>query len=438
MHDKPKILFCLYFVTNHAPEGIDQVEAAHECYKYAKEHEEQLTAHAKANEVVQKIFRKYKMFKVQHLLHLYGLADEKFLLLVENPEELIKSLYNHESIFDNQKIAINTVVQEICTLFNTNFEQLQVYLLERWLKVKFDQRRSLMDDTRNGHDDAGGGISDENVKRAYFILKDWEPERAIRFTAIQILDQDSDHNTGKKLQLIECFTKLLKNVGDSHYEELITQEHYNVYKCVHHLQQLGYKFDEKKFESADKLSVLKKIWSKHAQEPTGIELLCFICLAYNINEAQVWNGILTQMVKHDMIVPQLAALVHILSAKPELLHVAGLRSAWMAVIKAPFKQASRVKPTELEALLVKSLILLQSCPVSADLNLLELADICLRLEQPHLAVVLVAYAKDPQRNKIIELLKPHKSANLVKAVLELKEHGVNSSAVSFSLQLLQQ
>lgn len=445
MHDKSKIIFILYFVTNHVPEGIDQVEAAEKCHNFAVENEQDLSTHAKAMEIVAKIKRKYPIFKIQHFLYTYGVADDKLLQLVESPRDLIRALYHHDSILRDQKVEINSCVVEIANLFGINYELLQVQLLEKWLKFQFYSEssglESVLEETQgtpvSQHDE--DCISDESVKRAYYILKDWPPEKAIRVLALQIWSQDSKSSTGKQLQLIECFTKLLNSevVVDSTYDDLTNQDYYNVLKCVHHLRQLGYKFTVEKFKETDKLALLKQIWTKHAQVAQGLELLVFICLSFDINEAPVWNGILKQMVKLDMM-DQLTALVHILSTKAELLHIPGLAAAWTAAIKAPFKQATtaKVNPAEKEAMLVKALILLQSCPVSANLSLVELTEICLRLERPHMATVFLAFVKGEEQEKILTLLKPFKSPKLRAAISELSEHGINPNVINLSVSLL--
>jgi kinetochore-associated protein 1 len=115
MKDKSKIIFILYFVTNHSPDGADAVAAAYECYKFTLEHERELPTHdnAKVSEIVDKIKRKYPILKTQHLLHFYNLADDKLFQLVEHPMELINALYHHESIMKQHKPDINKVYKRL-------------------------------------------------------------------------------------------------------------------------------------------------------------------------------------------------------------------------------------------------------------------------------------------------------------------------------------
>lgn len=94
---------------NHAPEGADQVEAAHECLKFAMKHEKELMANKKTADTVIKIKKKYPLYKTRHLLHLYALDVDKFFELVEYPVELINALYSHQIILNPRKPDVNKV-----------------------------------------------------------------------------------------------------------------------------------------------------------------------------------------------------------------------------------------------------------------------------------------------------------------------------------------
>jgi len=128
-----KAFLILYFVSNYAPDGADQVEASYECYKYAIENESQITDQ-KCQEQLLKIKRKYPVLKTQHLLYVYNLNEEKLMNLIENPSELIYNLYHHDIILKpTNKLDINMVAKEIATLHDLDIEQIQFKLLHKFL-----------------------------------------------------------------------------------------------------------------------------------------------------------------------------------------------------------------------------------------------------------------------------------------------------------------
>lgn len=329
MVDFSKKIFVLYFVANHAPEGADQVEAAYECYKFAKEHAIELSQIKRAQEITDKIMRKYPIFKTQHLLQLYGLSDDHLLRLVESPRDLIEALYSHACILKPQKTDINKAAKEIAELHQLNFTQIQVELLEKWLSSSVDVNGGSLDETFyedlnmsvNVEDDTN---SDECIARTHYILGSWDVNKSIEFLILHIFPSDgyvSLHyfykalladlflllflraiNTARQLQAFECFMKL-NDVSKASYQNIVNQDEYVVLKCVHYLKQLGYKFTISKFREYDKLTILKKVWASHSNVPKALEVIMYICTGYDIHIPKIWNSVLTQMVALDMVTP---------------------------------------------------------------------------------------------------------------------------------------
>lgn len=99
--------------------------------------------------------------------------------------------------------------------------------------------------------------------------------------------------------------------------------------------------------------------------------------------------------------------------------------------------ATRVKSYEQDLKLSKALILLQKCPISTFLNLSDIVDHCLRLERPHMAAILVAFAKDCDREKFVKLLDPfRKNGELKKDIFGLEEIGVAPAITKSATNIL--
>lgn len=116
MNSANRIFKMLHFSTKFVAEGADQVEAAYECFLFAESHETELSDDRVSGKYVCDIKRQYPMYQTKYLLRLYNVSDDKLSQLVENPEELICQLYEHESILKDQKININKVciAQSFC------------------------------------------------------------------------------------------------------------------------------------------------------------------------------------------------------------------------------------------------------------------------------------------------------------------------------------
>lgn len=305
LENKGKALAILYFIVTNTPSGSDQMEAAHECWKYAVMYEDILLKNSKYCDLVEKAKRKYPLLKTQHLLYVFGLAEDKFLQLIENPRLLIQALYHHESILQTQKKEINKLCQEIANLANLDLMSIQVQMIANWLAFT-DVSETSTDANETVYEDFMGGtasqeetvVSDENVIRAYYVLGSWNNSSALDFLASE-MSSDKMH-TENQLQLYECFAKLI-NENSSNYLEYISTKKYLLIRGCHFLKLLGYNIKPDKFDSMDKVELLKKIWTSHNNNTKGLEVMVLICLGYKIDIPQIWNGILKQMVSYKMV-----------------------------------------------------------------------------------------------------------------------------------------
>lgn len=396
-------LFILYYVTNNAPEGADQVEAAYECYKFVCQNEDALSANVDAKDKVEKICRKYPIFKTQHLLLQYGINDDKLLALVKNPQELINALYS-ETL--QRKVDINSLVCEISKLHQIDIDAIQVTLIQKWLSIfgssndsSENMEETLYEDHNMEDDSITTTSADEYVARAHYILKSWDREKSVQFLISQLCTGDSNVDAKKQLQIYDCFSKLIDDHCMS-YIHVFNPSHYIVLKCIYFLKSLGFNnLTMSKFEETEKMSLLKRLWQSHATNSKGLEVIAYICLGYNIFVPQIWNGLLKQMARTSMV-SHLTMLLDIVSAHEQLITLEGYRMAWETIIKAPFRNASRVRSINEDAMLSKSLVLLQKCPISASLNLLDIAEVCINANRACMAAILLPFANEIQKEPL--------------------------------------
>ncbi|KAL9872866.1 kinetochore component rough deal isoform 3-T4 [Glossina fuscipes fuscipes] len=442
VHNLSKAFLILYFVSNYAPDGADQVEASYECYKFVMTNEK-LIVDPKCQEQLKKIKRNYPVIKTQHLLHAYGLNDDDLIKLVEYPSELIHRLYHHEIILKGGKLDINTLVKEIAELHDIKEEKIQFKLLQMWLSFTSDMASSdntLLDETLYEDQNIVGtvGVEDmstaaENVKRANYILASWPKDVAVQFLIGHMYPPEGMTNTSKQLQIYECYFKLYD--GSTDLNNIFDQQQYIAIKCVHELKKLGYNSSLEKFKQSDKIDILKIIWQSNANNPHALQLLANICLGFDIHVDKIWNGILKRMVKSSMH-RDLNALVDVLSCYAHLLHIEGLTKAWEWILLQPFKNANQTQSAEQEDKLHKTLFRLQSCPVVHSLNLLEFAEHCLRLGKHHMAAVLMAFCKTPEQRQSIKQLIPQRNETMRQKILELEDVGILSPILNFVLKEL--
>lgn len=430
--DKKRILFITYFLSNSAPPGADQVEAAYECYKFANKYEQELSDDSKAVDTIKKIRRKYPIYRTQHLLHMHGLNDEKLMQLVENPKELIISMYFHGSLIESDnKVNINHVAEEIANLHKIDCYSLQANLLRKWLSFSTEETvddcdQTYIDElntTMLGTDTSS--VCEESVARAYYILRSWTTLQSTNFLISHVSNMEDSDNTSsaRQLQAMECLIRLVDEATDDIFIDMVSTPQYIALKCVHNLKPFGFKFTIEKFQSYDKLKILKQLWAAHSNVAKALEVISYICIGYNIYEPIIWDNLLKQMANLHMV-KELKAIMEMVTMKHALIHLPGLLAAWEYIIRCPLKNIRRERSLEQDEALCQILFTLQSCPIKSKMNLLDFAETCVRFQQVHVAAIFVAFAKGEQRQNILDLIKNHQTEGLRKNILDLEEFGI--------------
>lgn len=183
------------------------------------------------------------------------------------------------------------------------------------------------------------------------------------------------------------------------------------------------------------MRILKQLWSTNANNPKALDVITSICVGYEIYEPLIWNNLLKQMVNLHMT-KELRTIIDTISAKHSLVHLDGLVVAWEYLIRMPFKNINKVRSDEQDACMCRSLFLLQSCPVKARMNLLELAELCVRFRQVHVAAILIAFIDVEHRPQVVEMIKVHHSDSLKNDIVYLRELGIYPFVVDFAIKEL--
>lgn len=204
------------------------------------------------------------------------------------------------------------------------------------------------------------------------------------------------------MQLFECLIKLANKDVNQSFLVFVEKSRYIALKCIHHLKPFGYTMSIEKFNSYDKIKILKQLWSTNASNPKALNVITYICLGYNINEPKIWSNVLRQMVALHMA-DELNAIINKISVIPEIVHSDGIVVAFNYLIRLPFKNMTKTKTDEQDETLSKALFILQSCPVKHKLNFVDLVENCIALKQIHFGAVIMALSKDELKPQICKV-----------------------------------
>lgn len=245
----------------------------------------------------------------------------------------------------------------------------------------------------------------------------------------------SSVNTGRQLQVFDCLIKLVNADTETPFVDLVSTSQYIALKCVHSLHQFGFKFSVAKFQSYDKMKILKKLWLTNANQPKALDVIISICVGYEIYEPTIWSNVLKKMVNLHMT-KELRTIIDTISAKHSLVHLDGLVVAWEYLIRMPFKNISKVRSDEQDANICNALFLLQSCPVKSRMKLIELVELCIQFRQLNIAAVFIAFVGNEHRSKVVEMIKGYRSDSLKNDIINLREFGIYPFVVDIAIREL--
>lgn len=255
-------------------------------------------------------------------------------------------------------------------------------------------------------------------------------------------DDENLTNTGRQLQVLDCLIKLVNEDTERTFAELVSPTQYVALKCVHYLQGLGFKLSIRKFQTYDKMRILKQIWSTNANNPKALEVIVYICIGYEIYEPIIWNNLLKQMVNLHMT-KELQKIIEIISIRSKLLHIDGLVVAWEYLMRLPLKDISNKRSAEQDELVSRTLFMLQSVPIKMKMNLMEIAELFVRMNQIHAAAILIAFIDDQQKAKLVAMLQELRlletqaqREDLRKTMNDLCEYGIYPFVVNLAISEL--
>lgn len=189
---------------------------------------------------------------------------------------------------------------------------------------------------------------------------------------------------------------------DAHFLDFVEKSKYVALKCVHHLKPFGYVLTIEKFQTYDKIKILKQIWTSHANNAKALSVITYICMGYDIYESKIWNNVLRQMVALHMT-EELGEIINKISIRPEIVHGDGIVLVYDYLIRLPFTNMSKTRSNEQDEVISKALFIMQSCPVKGKLNFVDLVGTCISLKQMHFGAILLALSNDeykPEMTKV--------------------------------------
>ncbi|KAJ3212506.1 hypothetical protein HDU82_000937 [Entophlyctis luteolus] len=131
----------------------------------------------------------------------------------------------------------------------------------------------------------------------------------------------------------------------------------------------------KKFHECDKESLVKSLWLNYGTEVKTAQLICNLCLDYNLFDITLWDNALNRLVKLQSTC-YLAGIIEQISNVSELSSIPSLPKVWNQTIKLCLKNSLDNSDP---ALYLRAVELIQKCPFSDELDTEDLAGLISQL-----------------------------------------------------------
>eukprot|EP00794_Sanderia_malayensis_P020311 gene20311-22310_t len=383
------------WVAKLLPTGHEKVRALKSCVELCKNMEKSCGESdlQKVNDWSRRLENLCKRIEAEAVLSNFGINDDSYLNLTQQPATLICKLYEDfgckAEIVNGRVVGIpniHALAEEISSISSISLKKIHVYLLEKWLPSCHKSRSqdgdtTLLDVSMVCEDDDSkvDERSDSNCLpfRVIYILNNAElgnnAEFLLHFAFKEVSSTVTHVCRIRALQALFTLVSVMK-IQETAARPLDEIRHYLT--CLIYLaelEELHLPQTMSAFLKCKKDGLVKGLWRNHSQEPKGIRLIADLCLDYNIYDPQLWNILLPQFLSFGMT-EYLRHTLLVLSGIPELREIPCLAKMWRGMILAPFSSVSVPLSEEEELQCLESANLLQRCPVILHLDLKDIAN----------------------------------------------------------------
>ncbi|CAD6208998.1 GSCOCG00003645001-RA-CDS [Cotesia congregata] len=449
-----------YHVVNYTPPGADRVAAAKECFLYAQNWQQQVDDPLAPDDSIKsklyKIEEKYFKYTSKHTLYTYGLGQDRYLNLVENPEKLVQELYHDETIPARYKGVIknrpdiNAAVTKLGDIFKLNLMKIRLALLHEWLQPEVGDNKA--NDTLNMFNDfstlsnsitGDTFTTDDNLLRAcYLVGSDNSENYANYLLNISLIEgNDEDYGNlyepGMRFRALRVLQSIKDEVALADYAKRDPQRVNQYMKSLQYLTELerfGLSYSITNFDMCSKQKLVQILVNSQYSTPRALGLIPQLYLDYDIEDLSYLNTALEYMVKYSLV-QELKKNLLKLGSIDRIINFPGYIAAWQLIINEPFNKLDHSSKSIDNC--IEALRLLHVCPIIDKLQFSSNINYCFVAKQPHFAASLLPFLNGNEQEIVLQkLLQNLNYEEITSKMLDLASKGV--SIVYQSITMLNQ
>ncbi|XP_023312485.1 kinetochore-associated protein 1-like [Anoplophora glabripennis] len=406
----------VYHLMYHTPNGADKVNAAELSYKYAKKYKEKNPNCSDIEAACIKVKTKYYSSSAMHILHTFQLAEDKYLQLVAQPDDLVHALYRDERIVEQAECInfscpdINKAVDALGVLYDLKIQQIRYNLLNHWLcsssnEVDFDSTLAITSIAKLDTN------TDDNLKRATYICLSGDKSFWQTYLLKAGVNEDDvadseQRNLSFKAKALKCFCAIsdvdtIIRMTDGDYNEFLN--YIDKLSLLSELECLGIALNISTLDKYNKKELLKRL--SQVGKPIAVKAMASVCTTYCIKDIRYWEFIIGSAIKLGMYT-ELRTYVDFLKIH---CYKSFYINAWQVIINNAFHIPNTLSKEELHEVYIKNFLMIQSCPVLYSLNFENVVQRCIIDKKFEFAAILLQYLSDEKKDVYVKKISPNRT-----------------------------
>ncbi|XP_064600912.1 kinetochore-associated protein 1-like [Liolophura sinensis] len=444
---------CISSVISVLPVGVEKLVALEKGISYAmkwyKAAEEGTSSKERAKATHIKFSELYQRLATERILYQASMTQPELVQLANNPKALLHKLYMHPSILqhederDGAKPDIHEMAKKIAAVNSIQLEKIVNDLILECLGGE-SRAEEDTDATMNftftnmdfAKEEPVSEDEESSLRRVMYLLRFYTEEFSCQFLFHFFNTSPTDSVMQSNKCLVRALRCLLELADDATIERVCgkpavkTRCELQVLMYLVDLDSLNIQHSLDSFTQCNKHALVKAVWQKHSHKKVAVQLVCDICLDYNIADVHLWSCVLQKLQAFGMSQKLENSLIRI-SGIRELWQIPSLAKVWQDVLVSFLNKGLPPLPAEQIQECARAINLLQKCPVSEELDLAALCELCNRVEMYSCALGCVTFMLDQDQQ--IQQVKMVMSAGLEAVVDNLRmaeEQGLSATMIS--------
>ncbi|KAJ3089821.1 Kinetochore-associated protein 1 [Quaeritorhiza haematococci] len=367
-------------VSRGFPSGLDKIYALRIAVSLAERWKQVVTGEQAQRDVqgrLEKLRKFVLVAETEHQLRMRSFTD--LLEFVKHPPKLLYQLYyckSEQALLSKGNLNLHEIASDIAKRHGINIKDVRQRIIQEWLgeevRVSEAERELYLPSLRVQLNNVFASRTEIGVQmRLLYVFRSFPIKNAIAV----LIDYAYKRQTSKvqTLQRLRALSLLLQMASPQQLAANNTPPYNELKRYMQMLLYLA-DFEElniiqhiKDFSDCDKEALARSLWVNHGNEPKVVQLICNICLDFEIWDSVLWENALRRLHGFGAHRYLLGILEHIASVQ-ELSQMALLPLLWNGVLLGCLGQLHDLAREYTVPVFERVVSLIPKCPFLDDIQ----------------------------------------------------------------------